>query len=110
MGDVLGDVLGEGDRIVLWESSSREVDNKEAQAYFEKKIGAGGTQPTNLVQNIKKNNIDVNNMHLVLVTDGEVNNDEVDNTDKLLMNYGMFFGFTTVYIIEKGFNLLIPFV
>ena len=45
--------------------------------------------------------------HLIIVTDGSVNQDEIDKSDELVNKYNINFLYVTTFIINNGFPALL---
>lgn len=67
----------------VWDNGVKKHDRTTFIAYINSMRGYGGTEPSKIINCIKTNKI----KHIILITDGEVGDDEVSRTDKLLDNY-----------------------
>ena len=67
--------------------------------------GVKGTSSSLIAEiaNIEKDN---NFEHLIIVTDGDVQNDEIDKSDLKFKEYGLNFSFVSTFIIKTGDQVL----
>ena len=68
-------------KIFIWDDVIKEVTLEELYKIIRTRYGRGGTYPYLIADSLKKNQIYSN---IVIVTDGDVSNNEVEKTDKLL--------------------------
>lgn len=84
--------------VVAWDSSL-EVVPREAFKKNSFPKGRGGTSPSVIIPHLKQ--IDFAG-HLILLTDGQVGNDEVDRTDNLIQSLGIQFERVTAHFVQIG--------
>lgn len=83
--------------IYIWDDKIEKSTFSNFEQYITKRIGRGGTYPIKIVEKI----IETKNFNnLVIFTDGEVNDGDVANADKLLISYPL--NNVECYIISNG--------
>ena len=94
-----------GDIFYLWNSKKEKKNKLEIEDFIAKMGGYGGAS-SELIANIIKNEKNSGCEHLVIVTDGQVKTDSIDESDRRMDNYGISrnpFTFVSFYIIgDKG--------
>lgn len=91
-----------GDAIYLWGDKFKKLTKEEFLNVFKGNENLGRTFPKLIVDIIKeehKNNF----KHLVIITDGNVSDEEINEVDKLMEDRNYNYEFVSVYIIgDKG--------
>ena len=96
-----------GDKFYLWGHTYTELSKSQIDDWIKKMIGTEGTFPINIAKLSKEN--PNHREHLIIVTDGYVNEDEVEKCYNFLLNNNIKFKFVSVYNIGKGVNLSVGF-
>ena len=94
-----------GDTIYFWNDFREKISKEAFDLKIQKrKFGIGGTVITTIVEiiNIEKEN---NFRHLVIITDGKVENWKIEETDKIMEKINCNFDFITVYVLGPDGNL-----
>ena len=84
--------------VVAWDSSLEVVPRESFKKNSFPK-GRGGTSPSVIIPHLHQ--IDFVG-HLILLTDGQVGNDEVDRTDELIQSFGLHFERVTAHFVKIG--------
>ena len=94
-----------GDKFYIWNEDFKELDFDEVETFINDMDGVKGTSSSLIAEiaNIEKNN---NFEHLVIVTDGDVTNDEIDKSDLKFKEYNLHFSFVSTFIIKTGDQVL----
>lgn len=71
-------------KIFIWDSGIQEITCVKLESMIREKKGYGGTDPSNIATSLIKNKI---NSDIIIFTDGNVYDREVQQTDKLLAEY-----------------------
>ena len=100
-----------GDTIYFWNSSKQKISKEKFDEEIQyRHFGRGGTDICRIVEiiNLEKEN---NFKHLVIITDGEVDFDNIKEADEIMNNIDYQFDFVSVYIIgpEANFSVGAPF-
>ena len=90
-----------GDQIYKWESSKNKLNYQEAMNIIDGKVGNGGTS-SHLIAEIAKEENNNHFKHLVIVTDGNVDKDEILKSDQLMKEYKIKYDYVTSYIIHTS--------
>ena len=90
-----------GDAIYKWESSQKKLSYKETMDILSQMKGQGDTY-SHLIAEIANIENVKNFRHLLIVTDGEVNNNEIKLGDKLMKDYQIEFDYVTTYVIHTS--------
>ena len=93
--------LERGDKIYKWSTSRKCITFEETKNIINKKIGSGGTH-SHLIAEISNEERNNKFQHLVIVTDGNVENDEIVKGDNLMNQYNIKYSYVTTYIIKTG--------
>ncbi|KAK2949823.1 hypothetical protein BLNAU_15218 [Blattamonas nauphoetae] len=101
---IFNDMYKPGDVILFWHDSSFFVDHKLARLHFSRAQGLGGTSPSEILTQITSNGFSTTEIHLVLITDGEIDVEEIDSCDALIKMNSIQFGFVSTFIISKMGN------
>jgi hypothetical protein len=106
LNQIIEEYYKEGDLFYLWnhEIWDKKVSREGMKMFIDEKEGFGGTNSTN----IAKIAIDAGNSyreHLIIVTDGEVDLEDIKESTKLLNNNKITFKYVTTFIIGDGSNL-----
>ncbi len=90
-----------GDKFYIWNQKDEELNFEKIGNFLNEKDGELGTN-SSLIAEIahkeKKNNFE----HLIIVTDGDVKNEEVDKSDEKVKEYDLKFSFVSTFIIKTG--------
>ena len=94
-----------GDKFYIWNEDYKELDFDEVESFINDMDEVKGTNSSLIAEiaNIEKNN---NFEHLVIVTNGEVTNDEIDKSDSKFKEYNLHFSFVSTFIIKTGNQVL----
>ena len=94
-----------GDKIYIWNEGKEELRFNDIKTFIKEMDGVKGTSSSLIAEiaNIEKNN---NFEHLVIVTDGDVTNDEIDKSDLKFKEYNLHFSFVSTFIIQTGDQVL----
>ena len=88
-----------GDKFYIWNNDYFEKTYDEIFEFLEEMDGVQGTLSSLIakIANVEREN---NFEHLIIITDGDVKEDEVDLSDKLVKEYKINFSFVSTYIID----------
>ncbi len=94
-----------GDKFYIWNQDIKELDFDEIESFINDMDGDKGTNSSLIAEiaNIEKDN---NFEHLIIITDGDVKNEEVDLSDQKFKEYNLKFSFVSTFIIQTGDDLL----
>ena len=92
-----------GDKFYLWGSGYKEQTKSQIDQWIKDKRGHEGTYPDNIAK--LSNACPSHREHLIIVTDGEVDEDDIRASDVLMNQYNIQFQFVSVYVIGRGGNL-----
>ena len=94
-----------GDKFYIWNDEYKELDFNEVESFIKNMKGYGGTCSSLIAEiaNIEKDN---NIEHLIIITDGDVQNDEIDKSDLRFKEYDLHFSFVSTFIIKTGEQFL----
>ncbi len=94
-----------GDKFYIWNEEYKELDFDEVESFINDMDGVKGTSSSLIAEiaNKEKNN---NFEHLIIVTDGDVKNDEIDKSDLKFKEYNLHFSFVSTFIIQTGDQVL----
>jgi hypothetical protein len=92
-----------GDKFYTWGSNYYYKTEAEMDSFFDKKYGGGGTTSYYIAE-IGKETKDEKFEHLIIVTDGKVNTDDIDESDNRVEKYGLQYSYVSTYIIGSGGN------
>lgn len=108
--EIINKYYKEGDKFYLWESKYCRQNYNGIINWVNNKKGSGGTCSELIAEIAKENNI-CSNIHLIIVTDGEVSQHNVEKSDQLMKQYGIKFGYVTCYIIgsQSNYSVLAPY-
>jgi len=93
-----------GDAFYTWNEDFEKLDIDGIESFINEMDGIRGTKSSkiaeivNLEQNVYKNRFE----HLIIITDGDVSNEEVDKSDQLVKEYNLHFSFVSTFIIDTG--------
>jgi hypothetical protein len=92
-----------GDKFYTWGSNYYYKNESEMDDFISKEYGPDGTYSYYIaeIERVTKNE---NFEHLIIVTDGEVDTDDIDKSDKLVQDYELQYSFVSTYIIGSGGN------
>ena len=97
-------IKNRGDMLYLWNEEKKRISYEELEKKIEKKKGNGGTYPyliAQIIEDEKQNEF----KHLIIVTDGNVYEDEIKLADEKIKNVDYHFNYVTVYILGEDANL-----
>ena len=99
-----------GDKFYLWSNSYDSKTYDQIISWINKKKAFGGTN-SELIAQIAHEIGNYSNIHLILVTDGEVSENHIKKSDELMKQYGIRFGYFTGYIIgpNSNYSVLAPY-
>ena len=93
----------DGDKFYLWGNTYSEKSKVEIEKWIKEEKGPEGTYPSNIAECCLKNpNI---REHLIIVTDGQVEEREIEKSDELMKKYQIKFKFVSVYVVGTKGNL-----
>ena len=90
-----------GDKFYTWGSNYYYKNETEMDKFIENKSGPDGTYSYYIAE-IGKETKNEKFEHLIIVTDGEVDTDDIDESDKRVKEYGLQYSFVSTYIIGRG--------
>jgi len=99
-----------GDIFYLWGSNYYKKSYNEIIYWINQRKANEGTH-SELISKIAKQSGNCSNTHLILVTDGQVPQSNVEKSDQLMKEYGITFGYVTSYIIgtNTDYSVLAPY-
>jgi len=108
--NIINDFYKNGDKFYLWSSSYYSKTYNEIISWINSKNASGGTN-SELIAQIAKEIGNYSNIHLILVTDGEVSESNIKKSDDLMKQYGIKFGYFTGYIVgpNSNYSVLAPY-
>ena len=92
-----------GDKFYLWGSRYTEKSKSEIDQWIKNKKGPEGTYSINIAK--LANACPTHREHLIIVTDGEVSESDIRQSDNLMNQYNIQFQFVSVYVIGTYGNL-----
>ena len=92
-----------GDKFYLWGSKYTEKSKSEIDQWIQQRRGPEGTNSTNIAH--LANACPSHREHLIIVTDGQVGENSIKQSDNLMNQYKIQFKFVSVYVIGSGGNL-----
>ena len=110
--DELEEIIGyyyeknRGDIFYLWNETKKKITYEELEEKIKSKSGIGDTYPYLIAEIIEE---EKNNKcrHLVIITDGCVSQNEIEEADKKIQNINYNFDYVTVYILGDDADLSI---
>lgn len=90
------------DEFYLWDSAIRSSDYRNVCTFISQKQGYGGTRSELIADICSRSSI---RDHLIIVTDGQVNEDSIDKSDQKMKAKSIKFKYVTTYVIGRGGNL-----
>jgi hypothetical protein len=99
--EIMKSLFTEGDFIIFWNDKFQSISRSEAQYFFSRKYGGGGTYPVAIAEAVQHFNLDTLHSDLILITDGEVSVSDVDASDSFIISPNIRFRRCTCYIIGK---------
>ena len=92
-----------GDKIYLWGSRYVEKTRNEIDKWIERKSGYEGTDPTNIIKIL--NDCPNHREHLIIVTDGSINENVIYECKKLMIQNDIQLKFVSTYLIGQIPNI-----
>ena len=92
-----------GDKFYLWGSQYTEKTKSEIDQWIISKYGPEGTYSVNIAKLV--NSCPTHREHLIIVTDGQVSESDIRESDSLMNQFNIQFQFVSVYVIGTGGNL-----
>ena len=95
-----------GDIFYLWNENKKKITYKELEKQIESKNGYGDTYPyliADIIEEEKNNEC----RHLMIITDGCVSPEKIEEADKKIKNIKYNFDYVTVYILGEDADLSI---
>ena len=92
-----------GDKFYTWGSGYYYKNESEMDAFIASEYGPDGTYShyiADIGNQVKNENFE----HLIIVTDGCVDTDDIDKSDRKVESYGLQYSFVSTYIIGSGGN------
>ena len=96
-----------GDTFYTWSNRFKKLKYEEIFNFINKMEGNGSTC-SNLIAEISKienNNCDNKFEHLIIISDGEVDQSEVDKSDKKFEEYKLQFSHVSTFLVNTGGNI-----
>jgi hypothetical protein len=90
-----------GDKFYTWGNKYYYKTEAEMDSFIENKKGEGGTGSYYIAE-IGRENKKENFEHLIIVTDGRVDNGAIDESDRRVKKYDLHFSYVSSYIIGSG--------
>ena len=95
---IYNDFYKEGDLILLWDTNIRLYTQQKFEKVNNNRKGFGGTSPQVVAEYLTKIE-NHQNIHLILITDGQVSGHDVDFCTNIMIENNIQLGKATVYII-----------
>ena len=92
------------DEYYLWSNDIEKVTLDELHQFINNKKGRYGTKSSLIEEIAHLSNI---KEHLIIVTDGSVDQNEIDKSDELVNKYNINFLYVTTFIINNGFPAIL---
>ena len=93
-----------GDLFYLWGTNKYKKDYNEIMFWINQKKAREDTK-SELVAKIALENLNIcKNVHLILVTDGETYKESINESDKIMKDNNIIFGYVSYYLIGSGVN------
>ena len=93
----------DGDKFYLWGKTYSEKSKVEIEKWIKEEKGQRGTYPSNIAECCLKN--PNYREHLIIVTDGQVEEREIEKSDELMKKYQIKFKYVSVYVVGTKGNL-----
>jgi len=93
-----------GDIFYLWNTQNKKITKEELDEQIQSKIGVGGTDVnviSNIIEEEKKNNF----KHLVIVTDGQVDQQDILKADLRMKEINYDYDYVSVYVLGDNSDL-----
>ena len=93
-----------GDIFYFWNEKKTKASYEEVLLKIEKRLGDGGTKPyliAEIIDEEKQNEF----KHLIIITDGNVDANDIQLADNIMKNINYKFDFVTVYILGEDADL-----
>ena len=100
--ELIKEYYKDGDKLYLWDHNKTELSKTQIDMWIESKKGNGGTISSEIAEIAKE--CESFREHLIIVTDGHVNEKEIENCDKKMEEYNIQFKFVSVYVIGPDGN------
>ena len=94
-----------GDKFYIWNEEYEKLNFYGIESFMNEMDGVRGTS-SSLIAEIANEEKDNNFEHLIIITDGDVQNDEIDKSDLKFKEYGLNFSFVSTFIIKTGDQVL----
>lgn len=91
-----------GDLIYLWGSSIEKMNESQFKSWNDNQRGHISGTASELIADIVNNERAAKIQHLVIITDGSINSNSIDESDKKMKNNKIHFEFVSTYIIGSG--------
>mgnify|MGYP002622861730 CR=1 FL=1 len=93
-----------GDAFYIWNEYYEKLEIDEIETFINEMDGIKGTKSSVIAEiaNLEQNEYNNNFEHLIIVTDGDVSNEEVDLSDQKVKEYNLHFSFVSTFIIDTG--------
>lgn len=88
-----------GDKFYTWGSSYYYKTESEMDSFIKSEKGYDRSRHSHYIAEIGKENKNENFEHLIIVTDGRVDYDDIDESDRKVHQYGLKYSFVSNYII-----------
>ena len=100
--EILDQKYKQGDDIIIWDSDARFIPYKEYIEINRKREGCGGTSPHSIFY-LFKDRVKVHYSEFILISDGQVGQNEVETCDKEYNKYKniITYDYAEVYLIGK---------
>ncbi|OHT08007.1 hypothetical protein TRFO_23625 [Tritrichomonas foetus] len=98
---LIDDNYRDGDIIVMWDHEFKIVDVNDFRQLNDSLSGRGGTSPISVAQACHTVG-EKGQEHLILITDGQVDVDSIDQADQYVVSNGVKFQLITAYVIKSS--------
>ena len=97
-------IKNRGDIFYLWNGIKKKINYEELVSKIKSRKGVGETYPcliADIIEEEKKNKC----RHLVIITDGQVNQKEIERADEMIKKINYNFDYVTVYLLGRDADL-----
>ena len=90
-----------GDAFYIWNEEYEKLEIDDIEGFINEMDGIKGTK-SSLIAEIANIERDNKFEHLIIITDGDVDNKEIDLSDQKVKEYNLHFSFVSTFIIDTG--------
>ena len=94
-----------GDKFYIWNEKYKKLNFDEIVSFINEMDGEKGACSSLIAEIANKEKYSYFE-HLIIITDGDVQNDEIDKSDLKVKEYGLNFSFVSTFIIKTGDQVL----